>query len=72
VIAGYRVTTASIPWGLKWHVEAELVHCRFAMAGVAGIGFTDVSCLAELRLCNSFVFAEFLTRVGNYGANIIV
>jgi hypothetical protein len=43
----------------KWHVQAELVHCRFAMAGVAGIGFTDVSCLAELCLCNSFVFAEF-------------
>jgi light-harvesting complex I chlorophyll a/b binding protein 5 len=32
---------------LKWYVQAELVHCRFAMAGVAGILFTDVSFLAE-------------------------
>lgn len=31
------------PEALKWYVQAELVHCRFAMAGVAGILFTDVS-----------------------------
>ena len=31
------------PKSLKWYVQAELVHCRFAMAGVAGILFTDVS-----------------------------
>ncbi|RLN09632.1 chlorophyll a-b binding protein 4, chloroplastic [Panicum miliaceum] len=30
------------PSALKWYVQAELVHCRFAMAGVAGILFTDV------------------------------
>ncbi|KAG1366628.1 putative photosystem I chlorophyll a/b-binding protein 5, chloroplastic [Cocos nucifera] len=27
---------------LKWYVQAELIHCRFAMAGVAGILVTDV------------------------------
>lgn len=27
---------------LKWFVQAELVHSRFAMAGVAGILFTDL------------------------------
>lgn len=31
------------PESLKWYVQAELVHARFAMAGVAGILFTDVS-----------------------------
>ncbi|WOK99779.1 photosystem I chlorophyll a/b-binding protein 5, chloroplastic [Canna indica] len=30
------------PESLKWYVQAELVHCRFAMAGVAGILFTDL------------------------------
>lgn len=30
------------PASLKWYVQAELVHCRFAMAGVAGILFTDL------------------------------
>ncbi|KAM7260262.1 hypothetical protein ACFE04_016003 [Oxalis oulophora] len=30
------------PDALKWYVQAELVHCRFAMAGVAGILFTDL------------------------------
>ncbi|KAL8166029.1 hypothetical protein V2J09_007528 [Rumex salicifolius] len=30
------------PDSLKWYVQAELVHCRFAMAGVAGILFTDL------------------------------
>ncbi|RRT43251.1 hypothetical protein B296_00039484 [Ensete ventricosum] len=30
------------PQSLKWYVQAELVHCRFAMAGVAGILVTDV------------------------------
>ncbi|XP_010939425.1 photosystem I chlorophyll a/b-binding protein 5, chloroplastic [Elaeis guineensis] len=27
---------------LKWYVQAELIHCRFAMAGVAGILVTDL------------------------------
>ena len=36
------------PAALKWYVQAELVHCRFAMAGVAGILVTDVSYLADL------------------------
>lgn len=31
------------PASLKWYVQAELVHARFAMAGVAGILVTDVS-----------------------------
>ncbi|KAK3159191.1 hypothetical protein QOZ80_2AG0146850 [Eleusine coracana subsp. coracana] len=30
------------PSALKWYVQAELVHCRFAMAGVAGILVTDL------------------------------
>lgn len=30
------------PESLRWYVQAELVHARFAMAGVAGILFTDV------------------------------
>ena len=31
------------PESLKWYVQAELVHARFAMLGVAGILLTDVS-----------------------------
>ncbi|OAY50931.1 photosystem I chlorophyll a/b-binding protein 5, chloroplastic [Manihot esculenta] len=30
------------PESLKWYVQAELVHARFAMLGVAGILFTDL------------------------------
>ncbi|XP_024372932.1 photosystem I chlorophyll a/b-binding protein 5, chloroplastic [Physcomitrium patens] len=30
------------PQDLRWYVQAELVHSRFAMAGVAGILFTDL------------------------------
>ncbi|KAF7085615.1 LOW QUALITY PROTEIN: hypothetical protein CFC21_089023 [Triticum aestivum] len=30
------------PEALKWYVQAELVHCRFAMAGVAGILGTNL------------------------------
>ncbi|KAH7279749.1 hypothetical protein KP509_37G034400 [Ceratopteris richardii] len=30
------------PEALRWYVQAELIHARFAMAGVAGILFTDV------------------------------
>ncbi|KAI5068397.1 hypothetical protein GOP47_0016742 [Adiantum capillus-veneris] len=30
------------PEALQWYVHAELIHARFAMAGVAGILFTDV------------------------------
>ncbi|KAG8377618.1 hypothetical protein BUALT_Bualt08G0051700 [Buddleja alternifolia] len=30
------------PESLKWYVQAELVHARFAMAGVAGILLTDL------------------------------
>ena len=30
------------PEELRWYVQAELVHSRFAMAGVAGMLFTDV------------------------------
>lgn len=28
---------------MRWYVQAELVHSRFAMAGVVGILVTDVS-----------------------------
>ncbi|XWS14693.1 hypothetical protein CRYUN_Cryun35bG0031200 [Craigia yunnanensis] len=30
------------PESLKWYVQAELVHARFAMSRVAGIQFTDL------------------------------
>ena len=30
------------PESLRWYVQAELVHARFAMAAVAGILYTDV------------------------------
>ena len=30
------------PQSLKWYVQAELVHCRFAMLGVSGVLLTDV------------------------------
>lgn len=36
------------PESLKWYVQAELVHARFAMAGVAGILSTDVSHLIHV------------------------
>lgn len=35
------------PENLRWYVQAELVHARFAMAGVAGILVTDVSISAS-------------------------
>jgi len=34
---------AEDPASLRWYVQAELVHCRFAMLGVFGILVTDVS-----------------------------
>ncbi|KAH9287820.1 hypothetical protein KI387_031937 [Taxus chinensis] len=34
---------------LRWYVQAELIHARFAMAGVAGILFTDLLHLAGLK-----------------------
>ncbi|CAN6274321.1 unnamed protein product, partial [Urochloa humidicola] len=37
------------PDALKWYVQAELVHCRFAMAGVAGILFTDLLRVSGIR-----------------------
>nr|CAD1827013.1 unnamed protein product [Ananas comosus var. bracteatus] len=42
---GLRVRSAGLgedPESLRWYVQAELVHCRFAMAGVAGILVTDL------------------------------
>ncbi|GAA0166454.1 hypothetical protein LIER_21604 [Lithospermum erythrorhizon] len=44
------------PESLKWYVQAELVHSRFAMAGVAGILFTDL--LRVLRLKDLPVWYE--------------
>ncbi|KAJ6878496.1 hypothetical protein NC652_032349 [Populus alba x Populus x berolinensis] len=37
------------PQSLKWYVQAELVHARFAMAGVAGILFTDLLRVTGIR-----------------------
>ncbi|KAI3439713.1 Chlorophyll a-b binding protein [Psidium guajava] len=37
------------PESLKWYVQAELVHARFAMAGVAGILFTDLLRVTGIR-----------------------
>ncbi|KAI4389542.1 hypothetical protein MLD38_001758 [Melastoma candidum] len=37
------------PESLKWYVQAELVHCRFAMLGVAGILFTDLLRVTGLK-----------------------
>lgn len=42
------------PKSLKWYVQAELVHCRFAMAGVAGILLTDVSRLGPVGQSSEF------------------
>lgn len=45
------------PESLKWYVQAELVHARFAMLGVAGILLTDVSDSKlpwPLTMCQSF------------------
>ncbi|MCL7038020.1 hypothetical protein MKW94_016545 [Papaver nudicaule] len=44
------------PESLKWYVQAELVHARFAMAGVAGILFTDL--LRVTRLVNLPIWYE--------------
>ena len=43
----------SEPEDLRWYVQAELVHARFAMAGVAGILFTDVCSHSDLISYNS-------------------
>ncbi|XP_022772188.1 photosystem I chlorophyll a/b-binding protein 5, chloroplastic [Durio zibethinus] len=37
------------PESLKWYVQAELVHARFAMAGAAGILFTDLLRVTGIR-----------------------
>lgn len=46
------------PKNLRWYVQAELVHARFAMAGVAGILVTDVSILLFV-FCVSVVILKF-------------
>jgi len=38
----------SDPRALKWFVQAELMHCRWAMMGVAGILFTSAGAAAGL------------------------
>lgn len=50
------------PESLRWYVQAELVHARFAMAGVAGILFTDVGALPFCELLSSFVFSAQLYK----------
>lgn len=37
------------PESLRWYVQAELVHARFAMAGIAGILFTDLLRVTGIR-----------------------
>lgn len=37
------------PESLKWYVQAELIHARFAMAGVAGILLTDLLRVTGIR-----------------------
>ncbi|PHT98725.1 hypothetical protein BC332_32384 [Capsicum chinense] len=37
------------PESLRWYVQAELVHARFAMAGVAGILLTDLLRVTGIR-----------------------
>ncbi|GMH13812.1 hypothetical protein Nepgr_015653 [Nepenthes gracilis] len=36
------------PESLRWYVQAELIHARLAMAGVAGILFTDEWCVKDI------------------------
>ncbi|XP_043712611.1 photosystem I chlorophyll a/b-binding protein 5, chloroplastic isoform X2 [Telopea speciosissima] len=44
------------PESLRWYVQAELVHARLAMAGVAGILFTDL--LRVTKISNLPVWYE--------------
>lgn len=44
------------PESLRWYVQAELVHARFAMAGVAGILLTDVISVTIIPLLFSFSY----------------
>ncbi|PON94184.1 Chlorophyll A-B binding protein [Trema orientale] len=44
------------PESLRWYVQAELVHARFAMLGVAGILLTDVSDSEPIFLTVIFSF----------------
>lgn len=44
------------PDSLRWYVQAELVHARFAMLGVAGVLFTDVSISELLRILLNYSF----------------
>ncbi|CAM6030682.1 unnamed protein product [Sphagnum balticum] len=37
------------PAALRWYVQAELIHARFAMAGVTGILFTDILRVTGLK-----------------------
>ncbi|EMS52019.1 Chlorophyll a-b binding protein P4, chloroplastic [Triticum urartu] len=54
------------PEDLKWYVQAELVHCRFAMAGVAGILGTDFKETIALKLDFAKLAGE-LIRVSGLG-----
>ena len=44
------------PESLRWYVQAELVHSRFAMLGVAGILLTDVSDSLTIFVAHLFFF----------------
>eukprot|EP01018_Ginkgo_biloba_P005927 Gb_25595 [translate_table: standard] len=41
------------PENLRWYVQAELIHARFAMAGVAGILLTDNQIVLSILLGNA-------------------
>ena len=49
------------PESLRWYVQAELVHSRFAMLGVAGILLTDVSISKPLRILLNQSFMVYLS-----------
>lgn len=63
---------AEVPSNLKWYVQAELVHCRWAMLGAAGIAIPDA-----LRLAGALDIPRWdVSGVAEYpiglGAQIVV
>lgn len=55
---------AADPEDLKWYVHAELLHCRYAMAGVAGMLATDILRVTGL---NPDIPVWFEAGVAKYG-----
>lgn len=52
---------------LKWYVQAELVHSRWAMLGVAGILFTSLGAKAGLGIPEWFEAGKVSIENGNAG-----